>query len=159
MKVQAQMIHQILFKEKRLSQFLDSLKAVILADTIKYKRGDIIQSKEGIENKNRYSKLYIIQDLKNDDKFKLNYYSYRLDIVEPKKVVEFVKEYLNDKVIKSVMVINEVDTIQHPNIPGIIWIDTLGKAKFNPVVAGLTINKKGGGNNFTKRKKLVKQKP
>ena len=140
-----------------LKPFLDSLSAVILADTSKYKQGDIIHSNGAIENKKPYSKLFVIQHAKNENS--LNYYCYKLDIVEPIRVVEFAKEYLNDKVIKMVTVINDFDTsLYSDNLPGILWISLWNKAKVNPKVAGLTLNENGGGNNFTISEKVAMRK-
>jgi hypothetical protein len=136
---------------KQLNPFIDSLKAKILFDTVKFRKHDLIHAKDEVYNKNHYSKLFIVKHLKNVNT--LNTYSYKLDVVEPRKVAEFVNEYLDVKNIKAITIINEVDTTLYPNVPGILWIDLWDKAKVNLKVGGLVLTKKGDGSNFIKWKK------
>lgn len=151
-KVNTTVSHVPVVYGEELKPFLDSLKATILSDTVKFKVHDVMRSADEIYNKNHYSKLFIVQHLKGANS--LNSYTYKLDIVESQKVVEFANTYLHDKVVKSVTIVNEVDTTLYPHVPGIIQINLWDKAVVNPRVAGLVLSGKNNGSNFLKRRKI-----
>jgi len=69
--------------KENIASYIDSLRKLIINDTVKFNRNDLISHGREIKNKNGYSKLYVI-DYK---------YSYRLDNISGEKVLEFLKEY------------------------------------------------------------------
>jgi hypothetical protein len=130
----------------RLKWFVDSLKKDILADTAKFNEADLIYTASGRRNSKSYSKLFIVNGS----------YIYKLDIVSPKEVVEFANELLDPKKIKSLTVLDssKASPLFGPDTwNGIVLITMWDKTKFNPKVAGLTLNRKKSGDNFTERKK------
>ena len=123
-------------------KFLNDLKDQMLSDTLKYDRSDLIHHSFGTQNQNSYSKLFIINKK----------YSYKLDIISPDSVKEFVHEFLNLKRVKNVFIVEPPSSIalygSYGN-NGVVLIEV--KGKFNPEVAGLKL-KQNGGNNFDQRK-------
>ncbi|HWJ26573.1 MAG TPA: hypothetical protein VNS32_08515 [Flavisolibacter sp.] len=128
----------------RLPGFLDSLKQAILVDTAKFQRLDLKHTSIGTINAKSYSKLFIVN----------NRYSYKLDIIEPKQVLEFVNEYLTTEKVSHVLMLDaHIARHQFGEIAfkGAILIFLDEKARFNPKVAGLTEAKKKTGNNFNQK--------
>lgn len=128
-------------KKERISDFLDSLKVSLLKDTVNFSRTNLIHSAGITQNTKSNSPLFIVNGK----------YSYKLDIVEGKKVVEFTEELLDSDRIKSI-------TIVMPKYSGAIY-GSLGKhgtilitlkkqLRFAPEVAGLNIKSR---NNFDQR--------
>ena len=131
---------------ERLEDFIDSLKRGILADTAKFYETDLIYTASGRRNSRSYSKLFIINGS----------YIYKLDIVSSKEVVEFANECLDHRKIKSLTVLDssKASPLFGPDTwNGIVLITMWDKAKFNPKVAGLKLQRKESGDNFTERKK------
>jgi len=129
----------------RLKPFLDSLKIQIFVDTTKFKQTDLIFTTLGRRNVKPFSPLFIINGA----------YIYKLDIVSGSQVVEFAKEILDDKKIKSITYIDSTKASEHfgQNAwQGVILLTMFGKARFNPKIAGLTLRKNKSGDNFTQRK-------
>jgi hypothetical protein len=127
---------------ERLEGYVDSLKKSILADTAKFNETDLRYTASGKRNTKSYSKLFIINGS----------YIYKLDIVSPKEVVEFTNELLDHKKIKSLTLLDSSQTspLFGPDTwNGMVLITMWDQAKFNPKVAGLTMNKKKSGDNFT----------
>jgi hypothetical protein len=130
----------------RLKVVVDSLRKDILADTAKFNKVDLIYTASGRRNSKPYSRLFIVNGS----------YIYKLDIVSPKEVVEFARELLDPKKIKSLTVLDSTraSPLFGPDTwNGVVLINMWDKVKFNPKVAGLTLHRKRSGDNFTKRKK------
>jgi hypothetical protein len=133
------------FYGDRLKPFLDSLKTQLFTDTAKFKQADLVFTATGRRNTKPYSPLFIINSA----------YIYKLDIISGSQVVSFANEILDDKKIKSISFIDKKKASElfgQNAWQGVILITMFDKAKFNPKVAGLTIQKKSG-DNFTVRKK------
>ena len=131
---------------ERLEGFVDSLKKKILADTAKFTDADLFYTATGRRNARSYSKLFIVNGS----------YIYKLDIVSSKEVVAFTNEFLDPKKIKSLTLLDstKASPIIGPDARnGIVVMTMWDKAKFNPKVAGLTLNRKKSGDNFILRKK------
>lgn len=130
----------------RLKPFLDSLKSQVLTDTAKFKQTDLIFTAIGRRNTKPYSPLFIVNGA----------YIYKLDIIKGSEVVSFVDEILDDKKVKSLTYIDSSKASEHfgQNAwQGVILITMFDKAKFNPKVAGLTLQKNKSGDNYTVRKR------
>lgn len=128
---------------ERLSGFMDSLRKAILSDTSKFSRSYLKHTSIGTFNTKSYSKLYIVNDR----------YSYKLDVIEPNQVQEFVKEVLDDKKVKQIIFtdghIGSHAFGQHA-INGAVVITFTDGVKFNPKITGF---KKRKGNNYDQRRK------
>ena len=131
----------------RLKDFVDSLKGRILADTSKFNQVDLVFKASGRQNSKPYSKLFVVN----------HNYVYKLDIVKGKEVLEFANEILDCKKIKSITIIDSTivsaEFYGAKGMRGVILITMWDNAIFNPQVAGLTLNNKKWGDNFTQRKK------
>jgi hypothetical protein len=82
-------------------------------------------------------------------------YAYKLDIIEPMQVKEFVSEFLDLGKIASITTLDTLySTVLYGMnaLPGAIIITLKKKAKTNPKVAGLTMKSKKYGDNFEQRK-------
>jgi hypothetical protein len=128
---------------ERLLGFVDSLKKAILADTSNFNRSDLKHTAIGTFNTKPYSKLYIINSR----------YSYKLDIIEPKQVLEFVNEVLDGRKVKQILLLD--GHIASPYFGthagnGAVVITLTDGAKFNPRIGGLI---KKSDNNFGQRRK------
>jgi hypothetical protein len=124
-----------------LKIFIDSLKQKTLKDTLKFSRNDLLFSTMTTNNKS-YSPLFIITEK----------YSYKLDIVDGEKVLEFTNQYFDQNIIEKIII---VDTTVGKAIygtyasNGCVLVYLKKGIKFNPLVAGLKMrNKKYGGDNF-----------
>jgi hypothetical protein len=140
--------HAPLIQGHRLSGYLDSLKAEILADTLKFDPKDLVFTAIGRQNTKPYSKLFIVNGV----------YFYKLDIIEGSKVLEFANVMLNENIIKSITYMDGTEASKYfgkNTWQGLIVITTFDKSKFNPEVAGLMLlkGKLKSGDNFTFRKK------
>jgi hypothetical protein len=130
----------------KLKHYLDSLKSEVLLDTAKFRETDLLFTSFGLSNQKPYSKLYIV-----DGRF-----IYKLDIIMGPEVVDFVNEILDYKKVKSITYLDSSKTKVEftPNTwQGIMVLTMFDKAKFNPKVAGLTMQKNYSGDNFTAIKK------
>lgn len=136
--------HTTTVEPYRISSFIDSLKTQIIQDTLKFIRNDLIHTSIGTNNKNNYSKLYLV-----DGK-----YLYKLDIISGQKVIEFVNEYLSESKIQSISITDTIYSQQlfgSNGISGLVSIQTKKKLKYNPKVAGLKLTTKSNGNNLWQR--------
>lgn len=130
--------------QKNRTNILDSIKAKISNDTLRFKKADIFENSIGIFNQNEYSPLFIINEK----------YIYKLDIIEPKKVKEFINQYLVSDRIKKIMIIkpNEAQALYGSHgKQGAIFIE-LNTENFNPEIANLKIRKNTIPNNFSSNK-------
>ena len=130
----------------KLKGFVDSLKEQILVDTLKFLKADLIYTESGTLNSKAYSKLFIVNGS----------YIYKLDIVDPQKVLEFANEILDHNKIKSLTILDSSKSSPFfgPDTwNGIVLITMWDRAKYNPKVGELTIRRKHSGDNFTVKKK------
>ena len=133
-------------ENESLEIFIKQLKNEILKDTLKFNKSDLIGLNGITENTKRYSKIYLI-DMK---------YIYKLDIIDNKKVKEFVDEMFNIEKIESISV-SEKDAccalLGRSGINGCIFITTKKKTKINYKVGGLKYkSKRKGGSNLDQNK-------
>ncbi len=137
-----QTIPSRIFKGDSAKFIIDSLKSVVLNDTLKFKSNDLVNINGRTENKNSYSLLFLV-DLK---------YFYLLDNINGTMVSEFVNEILDTSIIESINIIDEKQSMLifgAVGKKGTIIITTKRKTKINYQVAGLKYNrKKKSGNNF-----------
>lgn len=131
---------------ERLPGFLDSLRRQVLADTSRFNQADVVFTAAGRLNLHAYAKLFIVNGR----------YSYKLDIVAPQQVVTFTEEVLSPEKVKSITVLDRAKTtpLFGPAASnGVVLITLFDEAKFEPRVAGGVVSKKGGGDNFSQRRK------
>ena len=123
--------------------FLDSLKASILKDTVKFINSDIFTRGGLISNRNRYAPLIVINGK----------YFYKLDIITPSQVVQFVNEYIDLARIKNVRNLNkeEAGIYGSNGHLGAILITMKKNATFDSFVAGFRGSRLKGGNNFLRK--------
>ena len=125
--------------------YLDSLKRIILLDTIKFSRKDLIHSNmQTTYNTKPYSPLFVIEK-----------YLYKLDIIEGNLVKDFVDEILNDEKIESLIIIEShraISLFGSNAEGGVIWMTPKKKQKINYKIAGLKKVRKRTWNNFDQRK-------
>jgi hypothetical protein len=130
----------------KIAWFIDSLKAKIVSDTIKFSRKDLIHSNLGTRNTKPYSALFIV-NMK---------YEYLLDIVNGREAKEFMNEFLDVNKIETIHVFNASGsdiTFGTKGRLGVIMIGIKKGIKSRYEVAGLKIkNKKEQQNNFAQRK-------
>jgi len=116
--------------------YLDSLKTVILADTVKFNVIDLYQDGSQTRTRNGYSKLFVID----------NKYSYRLDIIPGNQVREFIKEFFVPGSIETI-----IDYMESAGAAaiygsradfGAIYIQIKKGVKYNPKVGGIDPNAK-----------------
>jgi len=125
---------------------IDSLRQVILQDTIRFNESEFVFTQLGRKNLDSYSMLYIVNGT----------YLYKLDIISSDRVVEFVNEILNPDIIQNIVVFSRENVatamlggVRAQN--GIVLITTKRRANFNPFVAGLERRPQhpnGRNNNF-----------
>ena len=131
-------------KEHSKKVLIDSLKKEIYLDTSKFDKKDLLFTASGRKNRNSYSMLYIVNGA----------YMYKLDIITPKQVIEFVDEFLDTDKVDVISILPKEKAISvfgsHAQ-NGVVAIKLKKKAKFNTLVAGLTKTGKNSGDNFTKR--------
>ena len=126
------------------SKTIENTKIEIYQDTSKFDRKDLIFTSLGRNNANSYSKLYFIDGR----------YLYKLDVINGKDVSQFVIEYLHDDKIDSITLISkEVSTATFGEFGknGIVVIAIKKKIKYNPKIAGLRLDSRKSGTNFTQR--------
>ncbi|MBO9565657.1 MAG: hypothetical protein J7621_22975 [Niastella sp.] len=119
---------------------VDSLRYVILNDTSKYDKKDLIHTAIGTQNADQYSSLFIVN----------SEYFYLLDIISPDKVLEFVDEFLNSSHIFSIQIISDPEatsTYGRRGKNGVVLIKTKSKSLVNYHVGGLKV-KSRNKNNF-----------
>ena len=137
--------HSKLIPTDQVAQFFDSLKTIVINDTNKFNRNDLVHTAIGTINNNEYSKLYIINGK----------YSYKLDIVPSKMVLEFLNEYFVPSKIESLTIVDpfySVSLYGSRGTSGTILIQLKKRNKFNPQVGGLIV--KGiSGNNFGQKQR------
>ena len=122
-----------------VSTFIDSISQKILFDTSKFKREDIAITKNGRVNKNSYSPLFYIN-------FR---YEYKLDIIEGKDVLLFLKEILISDNIKKITVIKDSqspDSIGVFGKEGVVFIDLKDNVNPNFNIAGFKLKGQVGDN-------------
>jgi hypothetical protein len=125
-------------------RMIDSLTQVIYRDTVKFDKKDLVFDIVGRRNINPYSMLYMVNGA----------YMYKLDIISPEQVIEFVNEFMDAEKVKGIGVIpkEKVGMIFGSHaVNGIVAILLKKKAKLNPFVAGLTKTEKKSGDNFSQR--------
>ena len=128
---------QLYNKTDMITKVLDSLSVMILSDTAKYARKDLIHTSLLTENSSSYSPLFVV-----DDK-----YLYILDIVNGSAVAEFVNEFLVASKISSMRCLKASEgTIIYGKRAqnGVVYLNTK-KVKVNYRIAGLATRRK---NNF-----------
>lgn len=128
-----------------LNHWVDSFKAQILADTIKFREADLVFTAAGRRNVKPYSPLFIVN----------RSYMYKLDIVPGAEVAAFVQKILDPRKIRSIEYFDSSKSrpaFGSDGNCGVVMITMLDKASFNPGVAGLALYKNNTGNNFTTRK-------
>jgi len=133
-------------KGERLPAFVDSLRKAILHDTLLYQRSDLKHTAIGTINTKVYSKLYLIN----------NRYAYKLDVIDPKQVQEFVSEFLNvDRIQEIVLLDGHIAQSYFGSHAsnGAVYIQLKEQTAFNPKVAGLANARKKVSNNFNQRRK------
>ena len=119
-----------------IATYLDSLRTVIINDTLKFKADDLYQKEEVTRNKLGYSKLFIVD----------NKYSYLLDIIPGKKVMEFLNEFFIPDAIETI--IDYIEPAGSTSIYGsradlgAIYIKMKKGVKYNPNVGGIDPNAK-----------------
>jgi hypothetical protein len=137
--------HSKLIPNDQIVQFFDSLKTTVINDTSKFNRNDLVHTAIGTINNKGYSKLYIINGK----------YSYKLDIVPSKMVLEFLNEYFVPSRIQNLTVVDpfySVSLYGSRGTSGTILIQLKKRTKFNPQVGGLIV--KGiSGNNFRQKQR------
>lgn len=136
--------HPTVIPQQELSHFVDSLKTKIISDSSKFKRTDLIHTVTGSFNAKPYSPLYIV-----DGK-----YLYKLDIINGKNVLEFVKEYLDPTKIESIAVMDSVGSTlifgRNASV-GSISIQIKNNTPYNPFIAGLKTKDKSKDKSFWQR--------
>jgi hypothetical protein len=123
---------------------IDSLTQKIYQDTVKFDEKDLIFTQFGRRNINSYSMLYVVNGA----------YFYMLDIVSSDKVIEFVNEFLDIYKVENISILPKEKASMlcgGSAQNGIVAIVLKKNAKFNPLVAGLTMTRKNSGDNYTKR--------
>ena len=78
--------------DKNIGPFLDSVKAKLFSDTLKFNRKDLTHSSLGTLNSKSYSSLFVVN----------GNYQYKLDIVNGSDVAMFVNEILVKSKVASV---------------------------------------------------------
>jgi hypothetical protein len=131
-----------IIKGDSVKLIIDSLKKLVLTDTVKFNSKDLININGRTENKNSYSLLFYV-DLK---------YFYRLDIINGTMVSEFANEILNASKIESINILDKEESMLIFGLVGNnggIILSTKPKTRLNYKVGGLDYNKKRKtGNNF-----------
>jgi len=121
-----------------IAAYIDSLRTVIINDTAKFKAGDLHQRWEHTRNKQSYSKLFVID----------NKYSYLLDIVPGKEVMEFLNEFFIPASIETIIDYTEsagAAAIYGSRADfGAVYIKMKKGVKYNPRVGGVDPNAKPG---------------
>ena len=136
----------ILGQNSSKKEVIDNIKTEIYKDTIKFEKNDLIFTALGRKNLNSYSKLYII-----DKK-----YYYKLDIIKEKAVQEFVKEYLSESKVETIEFIEKEKGMSFYGSNaenGVVIISINKKINYNPKVAGLKLNSKKTGTNYSEKNK------
>ena len=130
----------------KITWFIDSLKAKIISDTIKFSRKDSIHSNLGTRNTKPYSPLFIV-DMK---------YEYLLDIVNGQTAKQLIDEFLDSSKIETIHLFDVSSseiTFGTKGRLGLIMLGLKKGAKSLYEVAGLKIeSKKEQQNNFAQRK-------
>ena len=121
----------------QIAQFIDSLQAVIISDTAKFDVKQLYKDHGVIKNKKGYSKLFVID----------NKYSYRLDMIDGPKVMEFVKEFFIPASIETIVEFFEpgATAIYGSRADlGAVYIQMKKGVKYNPRVGGIGAKAKPG---------------
>jgi hypothetical protein len=129
-----------------LTKLIENLKMEILSDSSKYLKSDIVFTVMGRQNKNAYSKLFIIN----------NKYTYKIDIIDTDLLKEFANEILDKNKIEQICIYDKKMSsalFGEQGKNGVVLIEFYEGIKFNPEVAGLELAKdRTSGDNFTRRK-------
>jgi hypothetical protein len=127
-----------------VKSFIDSVRSKVLSDTIQFKRSDLIHTLIGTRNKNAYSTIFIVNSK----------YSYKLDILENKDVIDFVNVILVPEIIDSVCLIPATycGFMFGENLPnGGCFIFSKIKSRSYFKISGLAKHKKQYNNFYQRR--------
>jgi hypothetical protein len=120
-----------------IPHFLDSVKTVIINDTSRYDAKQLYQEDGVTRNKAGYSKLFVID----------NKYSYRLDVINGAKVMEFIKEFFVPESIETIVdfIGSGAAAIYGKRADlGAVYIQMKKGVKYNPRVGGINPNARPG---------------
>ncbi|HSC37192.1 MAG TPA: hypothetical protein VLD19_04950 [Chitinophagaceae bacterium] len=126
-----------------IAPFVSRLKEKIVNDTIKFSRSELVKSSIGALNKQSYSDLFVINGK----------YRYKMDVIDSRKVLEFINEFLVADKISHMSLLAQDDSYAVYGELGknrTILIEMRNKKKINFSAAGFR-KSKYGGDNFAQR--------
>ena len=131
------------------SQLIYFLKNEFFADTVKFKKSDIIQTEKGKKNVNSYSKLVII----NGEFF------FKPDIMDPKSLTEFLDDIFIESKIKGIGVIDKEQAstlhFEGESMNGVVAIHLEKEVNLSLIILGLALNEKARIPSLTQNSELI----